>query len=166
VSAATNHLDRAATIEAALDLLRSKFAERAAEHDRDGSFPHENFGVLHEFGLLSLTVPREAGGGGADLATSARVVRAIAYAEPATALVVIMQYLFHIGITQSPHWPERIREIVQRDAVENGALIMRCAWSRSWARPQEEACRRHSPAAFLEAGVSRVTRSIRREFRC
>jgi alkylation response protein AidB-like acyl-CoA dehydrogenase len=36
---------------------------------------------------------------------------------------VIVQYLFHIGITQSSRWPERVREIVQRDAVENGALI-------------------------------------------
>jgi len=35
-----------------LDLLRSKFAERAEEHDRDGSFPFENFALLHEFGLL------------------------------------------------------------------------------------------------------------------
>jgi alkylation response protein AidB-like acyl-CoA dehydrogenase len=123
VSTVTNRLDQAATLGAALDLLRNKFAERAAEHDRDGSFPFKNFGVLHEFGLLSLTVPREVGGGGANLATTARVVRAIAYAEPATALVVIMQYLFHIGITQSSCWPERVREMVQRDAVENGALI-------------------------------------------
>ena len=110
-------------LDAALDVLRTKFAERAEEHDRDGSFPFENFPLLHQFGLLSLTVPRELGGGGANLATTARVIRAIAHAEPATALVVIMQYLFHGGITQSTRWPQRVREIVQRDAVENGALI-------------------------------------------
>ena len=61
-----------------LDLLRSKFAERAEEHDRDGSFPFENFALLHEFGLLSLTIPRDVGGGGANLATIACVIRAIA----------------------------------------------------------------------------------------
>jgi alkylation response protein AidB-like acyl-CoA dehydrogenase len=110
-------------LDAALDVLRTKFAERAEEHDRDGSFPFENFALLHEFGLLSLTVPSESGGGGANLATTARVIRAIAYAEPATALVVIMQYLFHIGIVENSRWPQRVREIVQRDAVENGALI-------------------------------------------
>ncbi len=110
-------------LDAALDVLRTKFAERAEEHDRDGSFPFENFALLHEFGLLSLTVPRELGGGGANLATTARVVRAIAYSEPATALVVIMQYLFHLGIVQNARWPDRVRAIVQRDAVENGALI-------------------------------------------
>src|ERR1700733_9001563 len=112
-----------ADLDAALEVLPTKFAERAAEHDRVGSFPFENFSLLHEFGLLSLTVPCEFGGGGANLATTARVVRAIAYAEPATALVLIMQYLFHLGIVQSSRWPQRVGEIVQRDAVENGALI-------------------------------------------
>lgn len=106
-----------------LDLLRTQFAERAEEHDRHGSFPVENFALLHEFGLLSLTVPRDVGGGGANLATTASVIRAIAQAEPATALVVIMQYLFHLGIVQNSRWPLRVRKMVQRDAVENGALI-------------------------------------------
>jgi alkylation response protein AidB-like acyl-CoA dehydrogenase len=106
-----------------LDVLRSKFAERAEEHDRDGSFPFENFPLLHEFGLLSLTLPRDVGGGGANLGTAARVIRAIAYAEPATALVVTMQYFFHLGIIESSRWPLRVREMVQRDAVETGALI-------------------------------------------
>jgi alkylation response protein AidB-like acyl-CoA dehydrogenase len=110
-------------LDAALEVLQTKFAERAEEHDRDGSFPFENFSLLHEFGLLSLTIPRDVGGGGANLATTARVIRVIAQAEPATALVVIMQYLFHLGIVQNSRWPLRVREIVQRDAVENGALI-------------------------------------------
>lgn len=110
-------------LDAALEALQTKFAERAEEHDRDGSFPFENFSLLHEFRLLSLTIPRDVGGGGANLATTARVIRAIAQAEPATALVVIMQYLFHLGIVQNSRWPRRVREIVQRDAVENGALI-------------------------------------------
>jgi alkylation response protein AidB-like acyl-CoA dehydrogenase len=112
-----------ADLDAALEVLQTKLAERAAEHDREGSFPLENFNLLHELGLLSLTVPCSIGGGGANLATTARVVRAIAYAEPATALVLIMQYLFHFGIVQNSRWPRRVREIVQRDAVENGALI-------------------------------------------
>src|ERR1700678_2980716 len=116
-------LESSADLNAVLDLLRTKFAERAEEHDRDGSFPIENFASLREFGLLSLTVPRESGGGGANLATIACVIRAIACAEPATALVLIMQYMFHLGIVQNSRWPRRVRELVQRDAVENGALI-------------------------------------------
>jgi alkylation response protein AidB-like acyl-CoA dehydrogenase len=110
-------------LNAILGLLRTRFAERAEEHDRDGSFPFENLALLQEFGLLSLTVPREVGGGGASLATTASVIRAIAHAEPATALVVIMQYSFHLGIVQNSRWPRRVREMVQQDAVQNGALI-------------------------------------------
>src|SRR5580700_8799285 len=109
--------------DAALLRLQSRFAERAAEHDRDGSFPFENFQLLRVHGLLGLTVPREFGGAEAKLETVARVVREIAYAEPATALILTMQYCFLHGINGNSRWPHRIRELVQRDAVENGALI-------------------------------------------
>lgn len=30
--------------------IRAQFAERAAEHDRDGSFPFENFELLRNMG--------------------------------------------------------------------------------------------------------------------
>ena len=43
-------------IERARDLSIG-FAARAADHDRDASFPFENFTELHDAGLLSLTVP-------------------------------------------------------------------------------------------------------------
>jgi alkylation response protein AidB-like acyl-CoA dehydrogenase len=109
--------------DAALLRLQSRFAERAAEHDRDGSFPFENFQLLRVHGLLGLTVPREFGGAEAKLETVARVVREVAYAEPATALILTMQYCFLHGINGNSRWPHRIRELVQRDAVENGALI-------------------------------------------
>lgn len=64
--------------DGALAQLRARFAERAAEHDRNGSFPFENFELLHEHGLLALTVPREFGGAGASLGTAARIVREVA----------------------------------------------------------------------------------------
>lgn len=70
-----------------------------------------------------MTVPQEFGGAGASLGTVARVVREVAYAEPATALVLTMQYCFHSGIHENPRWPQRVRELVHRDAAENGALI-------------------------------------------
>ncbi|WP_249443988.1 hypothetical protein, partial [Acinetobacter baumannii] len=37
-------------------LLASEFAARAAGHDRDASFPFENFNQLADAGLLALTV--------------------------------------------------------------------------------------------------------------
>src|SRR6202521_5908375 len=44
-------------------------APRAAQHDRDASFPIENFRVMHGAGLLGICIPREDGGRGADFRT-------------------------------------------------------------------------------------------------
>jgi alkylation response protein AidB-like acyl-CoA dehydrogenase len=39
-----------------------KFAPRAAEHDRDASFPTANYRDLRASGLLAICVPRSMGG--------------------------------------------------------------------------------------------------------
>ena len=51
-------------VERALRLAPG-FAERAVRHDREASFPFENFRELSEAGLLALTVPVALGGSGA-----------------------------------------------------------------------------------------------------
>jgi alkylation response protein AidB-like acyl-CoA dehydrogenase len=43
-------------------LTRSKFSARAAEYDRDASFPEEDFKDLFEAGLLCAVLPEEFGG--------------------------------------------------------------------------------------------------------
>jgi len=47
------------TLSEIVTSLAEEFAERAAVHDRDASFPTENFTRLREAGLLALAVPRE-----------------------------------------------------------------------------------------------------------
>ena len=47
------------------------FAKRAAEYDREASFPWQNWEDLKEAGLLGICVPREAGGLGGDFVTYA-----------------------------------------------------------------------------------------------
>ncbi|HEX4111222.1 MAG TPA: acyl-CoA dehydrogenase family protein [Stellaceae bacterium] len=101
--------------------LTATFAADAAAHDRDGSFPRENFALLHRHGLLSLTVPTDFGGGGAGLATAMRVIAAVARGEPSTALILAMQYLYLQRAGAEP-WPAHLRERVYRDAVMAGAL--------------------------------------------
>ena len=68
-------------------LLAADFAKRAAAHDRDASFPFENFQDLFDAGLLSLTVPRERGGVGAGMLESVRVLNQLARGCSSTALV-------------------------------------------------------------------------------
>ena len=103
--------------------LTAQFAASAARHDREASFPHENFERLHELGLLALTVPRALGGLGANLEQTARVVAAVARGEPSTALVLTMQYLHHASGKHATRWPRHLLEQVAREAVEEGALI-------------------------------------------
>jgi alkylation response protein AidB-like acyl-CoA dehydrogenase len=103
--------------------LTARFAAMAEEHDRASSFPFENFAALHEAGLLALTAPRELGGHGADLPAALKVIRAVARGEPATALVLNMQYLFHGSLNGRGGWPDHLKQRVVTDAIENGALI-------------------------------------------
>ncbi len=103
--------------------LAATFRDSAVRHDRDGSFPHDHFAALRDAGLLGLVVPARLGGGNGGLRQAAAIVREIARACPATALVLAMQYLFHNGINSNPRWPAAVAEKVGRDAVERGGLI-------------------------------------------
>src|SRR5437870_8709148 len=44
-------------------------APRAAQHDRDATFPIENFRDMHGEGLLAICIPKASGGVGADFQT-------------------------------------------------------------------------------------------------
>ena len=113
------------TVDAALlARLTAQFAATAADHDRSGAFPRENFATLQAHGLIGLVAPAEYGGGGATLATARRVIAAVARGEPATALILTMTYLQHHALTRTDsRWPAALRERVTRDAVTRGALI-------------------------------------------
>ncbi|MGC4852647.1 acyl-CoA dehydrogenase family protein [Micromonospora sp. DT4] len=75
--------------------LTPRFAARAAEHDRDGSFPVEDFRDLREAGLFGLMVPRALGGQGASFAEYTAVATELARGNGATALVFNM----HASVT-------------------------------------------------------------------
>ena len=110
-------------LDAILPGLTERFAATAALHDRDSSFPFENFAALHEAGLLTLTTPKALGGHGADLPTTLKVIQAVARGEPATALILSMQYLFHASLETRGGWPEHLKRLVADDAHRNGGLI-------------------------------------------
>ena len=67
-------------------LGRDKFAARAAQWDREASFPFANYEDLREQGFLKLCVPTEFGGAGADFPTYMMVAAEIGRFCGATAL--------------------------------------------------------------------------------
>jgi alkylation response protein AidB-like acyl-CoA dehydrogenase len=104
-------------------LLAETFAERAAAHDRDASFPFRNFEDLSEAGLLALTVPAALGGAGAGAKDAARVLGIVGKADPSTALVLSMHYIQHLVMARSTRWPGRLSRKLARETVEGISLI-------------------------------------------
>jgi alkylation response protein AidB-like acyl-CoA dehydrogenase len=116
-------MDAVPTLFDRANQLASEFAGRAAQHDRDASFPFENFSRLSEAGLLALTVPAALGGGGAGALDAARVIGILGMADPSTALVLSMHYIQHLVMAGSPHWPARLARRLARETVDGVALI-------------------------------------------
>jgi hypothetical protein len=108
---------------ACASLLASEFAARASQHDRDASFPFENFEQLAEAGLLALTVPAALGGKGANASETARVLNIFGKADPSTALVLSMHYIQHLVMARSTRWPGRLSRKLARESVEGVSLI-------------------------------------------
>jgi alkylation response protein AidB-like acyl-CoA dehydrogenase len=75
--------------------LTPRLAARAAGHDRDGTFPVDDFADLGEAGLFGLMVPPALGGLGADFAQYTAIASELARGNGATALVFNM----HASVT-------------------------------------------------------------------
>ncbi|MFI6510317.1 acyl-CoA dehydrogenase family protein [Streptosporangium sp. NPDC050855] len=75
------------------DKVVPALAERAGRHDRDNTFPADDYNDLRDAGLLRLTVPEELGGLGAGQAEMLLVLERLASAGAATAL----SYAMHVA---------------------------------------------------------------------
>src|SRR6185295_4116394 len=80
-------------IKIAKDLARERFAPRAERHDREASFPFDDYADLREAGLLALCVPERHGGRGASYETYCLVAEQIAQGNASTALTFNMHCL-------------------------------------------------------------------------
>ena len=99
--------------------LAADFSSRAAAHDADGSFPRENFTQLHQGGLLALAASRELGGRGASLSQLGEVVGALGAGDPATALVLSMQFIQQRAMSRpDAGWPQAL---ARRHSTRAGA---------------------------------------------
>jgi alkylation response protein AidB-like acyl-CoA dehydrogenase len=110
----------------------SVLAPRAAGHDRDATFPIENFRDMHREGLLALCIPREEGGLGADFRTYCLVAAELGRYCAATALSWNMHVCSTLwtgaltddldmdAATRARH--KALRSVHYRRIVEEGAL--------------------------------------------
>ena len=105
------------------EALAARFAERAPKHDREGSFPFDNFADLREAGYLKMTVPREFGGDELSLYDLVMLQERIAYGDGSTALAVGWHVgkILHLRTTRK--WPKDVFAELCRSVVSDGTMI-------------------------------------------
>ncbi len=115
--------------------LAAGFAERAAQHDREGSFPFENFEELRRDGFFGLTVPRRFGGSEATLSEYLGVLEAIAYGDGSTALAFMMHLKTFGQEREAPAYPPAWVERMALGAVNRGELVNTVATEEGLGSP-------------------------------
>ncbi|HEV2334286.1 MAG TPA: acyl-CoA dehydrogenase family protein [Stellaceae bacterium] len=119
-------------IAIARPLARDRFAPRAESHDRDASFPFDDYADLRAAGLLGLCVPERYGGLGADFETYCLVAEQLAQGNASTALTFNMHCLTMLmmgPIADGMAMPaaararhEQLRAAKFRQVIEDGAF--------------------------------------------
>lgn len=105
-----------------LEPVLASIAERAEQHDRAATFPHESLRLVHGTGALDLVIPADDGGLGGDLADAVAAVRLLGAADPAVALVVSQHYLLHLTLSGSDASAE-VRREVRAASRDEGGLV-------------------------------------------
>ena len=103
-------------------------AERAPQVDESDAFVAENYALLREAGLVEAGTPRELGGGGAEIAEPADMLRVLAHGCRSTALAFSM----HTHQVAIPAWRWRhqkakaVEPLLRRVAKERLVLLSSC----------------------------------------
>ncbi len=116
--------------------LLAGFEERAVLHDREGSFPIENFTALRNVGYFGAVVPKEYGGGGHGMMAIVMTQNMIARADATPAYAAGMHMMSVGREAASRTWPESLRARIFKDTAENGALINQIASEPEMGSPQ------------------------------
>ncbi|MGQ7791163.1 acyl-CoA dehydrogenase family protein [Faunimonas sp. B44] len=101
--------------------LNEVFAAKAEHYDENDQFVAENYALLKDAGLVEAGVPRELGGGGAEIGELAEMLRVLAHGCGSTALAFSM----HTHQVAVPAWRWRHQKVA---AVE--PLLKRVASER------------------------------------
>ena len=119
-------------IVAASRLARERFAPRAETHDRDASFPFDDYADLRAEGFLGLCVPERYGGLGTDYETYCLVAEQLAQGNASTSLTFNMHCLTMLmmgEIADAIPMPaplrerhEKLRAAKFREVIEHGVF--------------------------------------------
>jgi len=142
--------------------LADTFAQRANASDWAGTFPYENYQDLQQAGYLTLTVPSEFGGWGADLLEVTLAQLRLAQGCASTALVMSM-HLSAIGRLasgmedQNAHTERIYHAVVHDGAIINAAATEPATGSPSRGGRPSTTARRQSDGSWLISGRKTYT---------
>ena len=104
--------------------LGARFAEHAAEHDRENTFVEENYARLRDSGYTALPIPEELGGLGASLRQTLYAQAELGRYCGATALAVNMHlYLAFTNIYRYRNGAAAVEPLLRRIAAEKLILM-------------------------------------------
>ena len=131
ISSAEDARQEASLVDTA-ERLTPSLAKWASEVDQNDLFVAENYALLKEAGLIEAGVPRELGGGGAEIPELAEMLRVLARACGSTALAFSM----HTHQVAIPAWRWRhqkvaaVEPLLKRVAAER--LILLSSGGSDW----------------------------------
>jgi alkylation response protein AidB-like acyl-CoA dehydrogenase len=146
-------LDHRFSCLAVAETLGQQFARNAAKADEDDCFVADNYTVLKTSGLVEAGVPRELGGGGAELAELADMLRVLAHHCSSTVLA----FSIHTHQVAIPAWRWKnqkvaaVEPLLKRVAAEK--LILLSSGGSDWIAGSGRAVR-------VEGGYSINARKI------
>ncbi|MFC0215882.1 acyl-CoA dehydrogenase family protein [Paenibacillus chartarius] len=105
------------------DGLAASFAQRAAEHDRNGTFPFDNYDELRSTGFVRLPLPREYGGEELTLYELLLVQERLARGDGSTALAIGWHMGLLLQLRTTRAWAPEQFDALCRAVQERGALL-------------------------------------------
>ncbi|MDP9727617.1 acyl-CoA dehydrogenase family protein [Alicyclobacillus tolerans] len=115
--------------------LSQQFSNRAALHDTDSSFPHENIAALRQAGYVGWTVPEMYGGLGLSLYELLAHQEELAQGDGSTALAIGWHMGLFLNLSATDALPEEVFAEVATTAVQNGWLMNSCATEPATGSP-------------------------------
>ncbi|UQU66748.1 acyl-CoA/acyl-ACP dehydrogenase [Couchioplanes caeruleus] len=103
--------------------VTAALAAHAETHDRTAELPVDGLAVVHEAGLLTLTVGTGYGGPGGTLADTVRTLTALGQGDPSVALISAMTLFAHAAQARTHGWPAELYAEVLAESAQRPTLI-------------------------------------------